>query len=520
MGTISYRVVVACLTAVALIGCSSSTGGTGTGGGAAAGGGSAGVGGGAGVDSGSGGGTMFPDGGGTVAQAAFCPAYAAAMCDRDKACHFLDQDQNPECVARVSAQCNALLNRVTSGLRGYDAAAAFACVGIAKNYPCSNLGNITSTGVVLAHPCLTGFGTGLVDPGGLCVSTLDCSNGYCQTAAPGCSACRAYAKAGALCTSSVQCDPQTTSKCLPGFADGGTSDGGTRVCVPKKPDGLPCDVNVDCVSAKCNFNGFLPDAGPDVCGFRNVGEACANVADCVATAYCKGLNSGSLIPGICTHRIASGGPCTVELEDTSDGCPSTEACLGGVCKLSGWQMLNEVCAFSYQCTPALYCELSPDGGDYGGCLARVGPGSMCSADRSGPNPICLSGSTCRANDAGSTCVALSSAGGSCADNRNCKELLQCSPTAGDAGTCTTYSMAGSNCDAGTIVCANGIAANGFCAVIDAGAGQPVLRTCSSLGGSGSGCTSNAQCSSSRCIGGDGGFSSTANPGTCAMACLP
>jgi hypothetical protein len=540
VNVVSYRVVVACLVAVALAGCSSSGSGSGsgggTGGGAGVGGGNAGggtgVGGGntgggnagGGAGGGTGGGTSA-DGGGTVTQASFCTDYSKAYCDRDQACNFLDQAQYADCIARIGAQCDGAIKRITAGLRTYDPGAAFACVASVKADVCSAGRNLGSTGTAYTYPCLTALGAPAAAPGSLCLTTADCANGFCQTAPPACSSCKAYSGAGVLCTAGAQCDPKTTSgTCPTGFADGGLADGGFRACQGKLPDGTPCfDFGASCLSDKCNYNSFLPDAGPDVCGFRMIGQACADYEDCVAGAYCKGLDSSNDVWGTCTARIASGSPCTIEIEDPSDGCPTTNVCLGGNCKAPGSQMLNDPCTSATHCIAALYCEPSGDGGLVGNCLTRAPLGSPCSTVASGPNPVCVANTTCSAADAGTVCVAptpLSSLGNSCANNSACKELLQCNPNAGDAGTCAVYTMAGGNCDAGTTVCANGNTALGFCQATDAGAGLPVLRTCSNLGGNGAACTSTVQCTSGRCQAADGGTGSTLNPGTCAVSCLP
>lgn len=575
----SYRVVVACLVAVALAGCSGNggtaagggnggAGGAGVGGGNAgggAGGGNAGGGAGggaAGGGAGGGGGTVFTDGGGTVTQSTFCADFTKAYCDRDQACNFLDQAQYADCLARAAAQCTAGLGRVTAGLRTYDPAVAFACIGQVKNDPCSAGRNFFPTGGAFVYSCLSNLGPGAAAAGSVCFGSADCATGYCQTNAPQCATCKAFVAQGMpcdslnLCNTAMNtnfcktvsdggrvcspysnvgdfcnvssCHPTTTAGCATGLLDGGLVDGGMRTCQPLAPDGTFCDANRTCVSNYCNWNSRLADAGTDVCGYKPLGQLCADEEDCNVTAnYCKGLDDrvATFVPGTCTARIPTGGACSIELVDFTDGCMTGQVCLAGNCKAPGMQMLNQACTLSSQCIPALYCETVTDGG-FGVCLTRAAAGASCSTTAAGPDPLCIAGTTCTApGDGGvSSCVApamLSSVGGPCNNNNaGCKDLLQCNGVPADAGTCGTYAMAGANCDAGTVVCANGNTSLGFCSVIDAGAGTPTLRTCSNTLGTGTGCTSNAQCTSGRCIGADGGFVGTLNPGTCQTTCIP
>jgi len=564
VNVVSLRAFVACMAAVSLVGCGSSGGSTGGGaggaGGAAAGGGTGTGGSGTGAG---GGGMVFTDGGGLTTQATFCADYTKAYCDREQACMFLDQAQYADCAARVATQCATAFVRITSGLRTYVPEQGFACIGAVKADACSTGRNILGGGALSSYSCLTSLGVPAGMPGNTCLGSTDCiaavahcafgagadcrtckayvpqgmpcdssSNlcktadayNYCKTQGDGGRECQLHANVGGNCSGVSVCNPLTTGGCINGLADGGTGDGGTRTCLALRPDGTGCNMHPRCVAKYCNYNSRIGDAGPDVCGYRVVGQSCGDTEDCNTQNYCKGLVDVApqpFVPGICAARIGSGGACVVEATDISDGCQSGEICLGGICRVGGNQMLNQPCGQSSDCVASLYCETVTDGGS-GTCVARAAAGQPCSPAVSGPNPLCVAGTTCPAvTDGGITVCAsptpLSSLGGGCASNTNCKGLLQCN-AGSDGGTCGTYAMAGSNCDAGTVVCTNGNTALGFCAAIDAGTGVS-LRTCSNPIGNAGACTSAGQCASGRCVNPDGGFGSTINPGNCAMACL-
>lgn len=507
---------------------------------------------------------MFTDGGGLTTRASFCTDFTKAYCDREIACNFLDQVLYADCVARVTTVCTAALSRSVSGVRTYEPQIGFACIGTVKADACAAGPNfVEPTGSTYSYLCLTNLGSAAALPGATCLGFGDCvtdagfcapsvggncrtckayvpqgmpcdfstnlcntinSFNYCKTQGDGGRECQPYASAGASCAASTICHPTATAGCSPGLSDGGTGDGGTRKCLALYPDGTECDDNGLCATQYCNYNSKLGDAGADVCGYRSVGQSCGFVQDCNKQNFCKGLvaGSGPFVAGVCTPRIASGGACVVEAQDLTDGCQVGELCFGGTCRAPGMQMLNQPCTVSSHCIPTLYCEPTADGGS-GMCTARATVGQACSTAASGPNPICVSGTTCPVIvDAGtSVCTApapLNSIGGTCNSTANCKDLLQC-VRGSDGGTCGPLSMAGSNCDAGTTICANGNTSLGFCAVIDAGTGVS-LRTCSNLIGSAGTCTTASQCSSGRCLSTDGGTGSTVNPGTCAMSCLP
>jgi hypothetical protein len=526
--------------------------GGGTGGGEATGG----SGGGFDVDSGvgggsSGGGTATGGGGGTIAPfdagvtidlATFCDAWASASCDRESTCQNLDPAQGMTCLARVKDECNTWQRHVTAGVFRYDPAQGGACVAATRVFSCLlgrgfNGGALTfdfGNGPAACDPLLTGVGIA----GTPCTTNGDCAAGFtcagggtacrtcavlptvgqvcnpfnggncfdsaCRGVSDGGTECVAFAQADQLCTGPTSCDPDTTRGCGPT-----PSDGGSRLCLARLLDGVPCGMSDGCQSGYCN-NGHRTDAGVRTCGTIALGLPCGAQADCSAAAFCNGLTLTT--PGLCASRIALGAACTIQRQaDPNDGCADGALCFENVCKpRNHQQQLGQSCRTgSLDCAMGGWCPPLPNDAGYPLCTAQVTAGAACASSAE-----CRAGLRCTNN----VCQPLASAGQQCFAQQQCKDLLTCPLV--DAGmgffACTPLVSPGGNCTASGTTCASGTdnGQGGFCER-DAG-----LGTCSALLAEGGDCGANAQCASGRCLREDAGVVTAPARGQCQPSCVP
>lgn len=493
-------------------------------------------------------GTAPTDAGTFVDANQFCDLWAAAYCDREARCLFLDSAQNTTCLARVKDACATYQRFVTAGVYRYDTAVGAACINATGNLACAVGRGFTGgalnfdlgQGPAACDPLLVGVGVA----GTPCTSTADCAAGFTCPAANGSTACRActaipsigqvcnpvlntpcfnascrsagdggnecfaYALAGQPCTATSQCDPATTTSCGPL-----PSDGGARLCVSKETDGITCASSATCLTGYCNA-GNRTDAGVRTCGTVADGRACGSANDCVSGSFCEGLVVNSR-PGTCRPRLALGAPCTItRAGDGNDGCAEGGACFDGVCKpRANLQQVGQQCrSTTADCANGGYCPNLPNDGGYPSCLAQGLAGANC-----GSSAECQPGLRCTNN----TCQPLSSAGQPCLAAQQCKGALSCPLV--DAGlgffACTPLASPGSDCSVSGITCASGVdnGQGGFCAR-DGGFTGP--GTCSAPLMVGGDCGSNAQCASGRCLTADGGAVGLNTRGTCATPCVP
>lgn len=450
--------VAGCAGAPAIDAGTGAGGGTGgdTGGGTAggAGGGEADAGGGAGGGSGGGG------GGGSVTmpipRGQYCEEFAKVRCARFQACNQLDQLQWFACLAELKAACDAVHREVDAGLLTYDPAAGGACVAALPAWPC-----VARNSLPLECATARVYGPNR-DAGQLCEQNANCRGGFCPSLGGACRSCKGFADAGARCDAANVCDPGAAS-CARGV------DGGF-VCAPFLTTGAGC-------------------GAADVCG---------------PSGFCDGLGrlfDGGISFGTCQPRLAPGAAC--KNGEFDDGCASG-TCLDGVCSAPAPYSLDAgaECEQTPQCAPNLFCR--GDGGVLrdGRCAPRflIANGPCNGADQ------CIATASCRI-DAG-TCAPLAPAGAACAVDADCKQFLDCV-----LGRCEQHLTAGSRC-ANASRCITSSGAPALC-VFDGGFSD--AGTCTDPFPNGATCPSNDSCASGRCLGPDGGFSSS--PRTCRAACF-
>jgi hypothetical protein len=513
-----------------------------------------GEGGGAGGAGGEGGGSAGPDAG--PGPDAFCEDLAGARCARELACGRLGVAQLGACLDFERAVCGGLARRADAGVRSFQPTEAAACLAELGAAPCWLTG---------ARPlvCADVFAPAS-PPGGPCETSDDCRDSHCSGAgSAGCARCVAFGDAGEPCGAARPC--AAGLGCPPGFADGGATGGGPRLCrtigAPAAPGALcgaldPCDGAL----GECRTP---TDGGPARCeALPTVGEPCDE--GCRA-AYCNPspADGGG---ATCEPLMPAGAPCTRAAQCVDLFCNRSDLLDGGA-RTCGAVALAQPCAAVTDCGPSGYCRglrLPDDGGFTPGvCAERVLAGAPCASEQlddgcAAAGASCLDG-RCRRPafdlDAGAECAgpgqclaalycpdaghpivkatcaprvgaaerclradwcadglacdltsqrcgALAAEGEACA-SRECTAFLACVLDPVDAGSaCASLRAPGAGCGASG-QCALGA----FCAT-DAG----VCRA--TLAGS-QPCNGNHECESGACAGADGG-----SVGSCVAACFP
>jgi hypothetical protein len=251
----------------------------------------------------------------------------------------------------------------------------------------------------------------LVQTGGACLDSLECQGGSCVVQ-NGCGQCVAWAPTGGVCDGSgkpeLTCDPTVH------WCDGGT-------CAQKKQPGSRCGSDVECVfdyvcvDGRCGDHPRIKEG--DHCGPGQ--PPCRDGLFCDSTGLCTKLlaaGAGCSVPDGCQYGLVCvagscaawsdvDGACTVANDPkAATGCPSTQRCVGGSCKLVDGQ--HETLA---------------------------GPDRRCNADSD-----CQRGLWCQ----GGLCAYRAGAGGGCLANDACVEQLTCDPTLRECSA-TGVSCAGS-----------------------------------------------------------------------------
>jgi hypothetical protein len=166
--------------------------------------------------------------------------------------------------------------------------------------------------------------------------------------------CKSVAS-GTSCGVCVGADPTPDLSPCGSCKDSFYCDTSTNTCIAKTPQGGACDQNYSCLDRPCFDH---------TCDYQKLGGSCVFSTDCHADAFCKGgsfmrgpiTSPPTIVYGVCTARIATGGACTDQQID--DGCAEKDAsCLQGVCKVVSPHSLaeGEVCDAQVQCAPPLFC---------------------------------------------------------------------------------------------------------------------------------------------------------------------
>lgn len=430
--------------------------------------------------------------GGATTSAQFCTDFADAWCAQDERCGWLLAAQRPECLTRVTADCESR-KRLNLAVREFSPTAATECVAAVRGWNCREHRNVDTSGVLYAWAaeCAGVFAQGKVPRAGRCASSADCLSGFCSLGGADCAICTEFVPLGGQCltsaTSTLRCDGRSafcnagtctalvaegqgpctstiqcagSTSCASGLSDGGLADGGVRRCLPKLAVGAPCTGGSECASTWCANNQCQ---GPIA-----LGATCASIGDLCADG------------GVCLD-----GQCRVRREDGA---------------------LHSECRSSLDCLASTFC--ARDGGVVGTCETRLDDGQPCGANQN----ACLQGHVCVPGT--NVCAPVSGEGQPClvhAGNQGaldwlqCGSFLMCNP---DGGVCTRWASNGADCSPAQVICGEG------------GSSCSAANQCAPLTAQGAACTTSRLCASGRCRAADGGFASTANPGTCTAACLP
>ncbi len=329
---------------------------------------------------------------------AWCDTWALERCRRDVRCGRLGEQEEPSCLWRERAACDAtaLLRGVAENRLQFLSSEAARCLdGYAVG---SCFGDPEACALVFQ---------GLVSAGEACVIEAECSVGsYCLTAEPVCPhRCHAYRALGETCNGwDAQCDP-SAGHCALG-------DGG-YVCSPLGGPQSPCSSDAMCRAELACIGGGC------VQRLAKLGEPCGTTNGfplCEATAFCVPQN-GSSTAGACQRRVGVGGACV-----NGQGCLPNLRCSSlyrtGTCLPLATR--GEKCTHSGECQRELHCRaksatcepLPADGGDCGftGSQFRCAAGHYCDF-LSGPSDYrcralepngqeCAYDGVCQTNDCG------------------------------------------------------------------------------------------------------------------------
>lgn len=470
--------------------------GGGDGGGVAGGGAGEGGGAGGGVGGGTGGGGGEPA---NLPLAEYCDQHARARCEKIGACGYVQPSQLNACVTQLRSQCIAKeAPRAAAGEVFFDGTMGAKCVQAISAAICVdvwsfNVGACSELSLTEPHR----------EPGQGCRASLNCFSAQCVVpSGSACGVCRHLRGLGELCTGVLnsgvfQCHPGS-GFCPSGLPDGGTFDGGRRVCTAFSTPGVPCDevdskcdpfsfcatldggarrcaykrtdgsacgASFECQSGNC-FSQKQIDGGVNSCKRVGPGEACWLPSDCGGGLTCH-PESKTCVPVIAIRSVTDGGACISQMhcahgfycESSSDRCMPRRAfgacsypqygnleCADGYqCDVDGscraLEPVGGPCAFGFQCSFPLWCPQprtdggASDGGvTYGRCMPPVALGGDCTA----ANPLCLAGTFCDTRpDAGApwTCVGLLPDGAACSASAQCASAVCSQGVCGPVPVC-------------------------------------------------------------------------------------
>ncbi len=143
-----------------------------------------------------------------------------------------------------------------------------------------------------------------------CHAASWCYSGYCNVLILGglCS-CNPYLPSETVCDDDQYC------AMAPGYP----------VCLPKMSNGLPCNLNVECLSGHCLKDPLI--------GLGGACTQCVDDADCKADEFCE--------VGVCHAKL-----------DPNKPCLNDNMCKSGLCKLG----LCAECSDNSQCPSDKFCE--------------------------------------------------------------------------------------------------------------------------------------------------------------------
>jgi MYXO-CTERM domain-containing protein len=245
----------------------------------------------------------------------------------------------------------------------------------------------------------------------------------------------------------------------------------------------------------------------ELSGVGLLGSACSDVSECLSKNCVDGVCCNSLCLGACdacSAALSTGpdGTCS----PSKDGSLGAPACAGGVlcngqdavCPAAGTCVADSDCAPDYYCSSDSHCSVRKS---QGAACAPLQGGDCKQADcRVCQSGFCSDGVCCD--------EACSSSCDVCSKGLGASQDGLCSLAA--AGYDGTPSCASIKCSGVSATCPLECEVDAQCKVAESC--NPVTKTCDPVGGTGSACKSNSQCTSGICA--DGFCCNVACNGAC------
>lgn len=276
-----------------------------------------------------------------VAAKDFVEAYASAVCDHAVLCYAAASYLGASCVADVKRSFGEdVTAAIEAGHITYDEDAAGVCIAGIAATEC--LAEQASDATLAA--CLKAL-TGKVATGAPCAGTYECAEGVCPSVTgdecP--TVCAPVALQGEACSNLAgpTCDVRRGLRCSSG------------TCVVPAAKDSACVDNDGCESG-------LVCVG-NVCGPRRpTGAGCAKDSSCAPGNYCIADSDEG---GLCAERLALGGECGLDVQNTSAAFRHVQCLDGFTCKGAG--LTNEGVSIAGSCSLAseegASCTVEPDG---------------------------------------------------------------------------------------------------------------------------------------------------------------
>ncbi len=393
-----------------------------------------------------------------------------------------------------------------AGVSGTPSCAPYLCAGSGGGCPssCTIDGNCASGSFCSGGACITKLANGQTCGGPNQCASGKCVDSYC---------------CNADCTGNCdRCDVAGSLGTCTLVAAGG---GGAPACTPYVCGGASaacpasCTMDAECASAYyCN--------GATCTAKHANGVGCSTAVECSSGFCADGVCCSSACGGTCDVCNAQPGTCT-----TPGGLPGSPTCAPYLC-VAGSATCPNSCSADAQCAAGSFCNGT-------NCVPLQGSGSVCARGAQCTSGYCVDGVCCQTACAGGcdvcnvvpgscTVVALHTAG----SNPSCAPYL-CDGTAGscpnrctidddcgggyfcNSGTCTPTLGNASSCTS-TRQCSSGFCVSNICC---ASACTGACQTCSAQPGtcttSGGGAPGSPSCTPYLCNG-----ASTSCPSTCSI----
>jgi hypothetical protein len=376
-----------------------------------------------------------------IAQA--CAALVTAECQQRAACGPVNLDACLRGVDRCSTFFGEMTRRkVEQGYLVWDPSQLAACVASPGTHSCVT-GSFTWSPACrdLVRPNRTLGQACFPEEEHLNPST--CVTGWCPEGhgetGPCPAACKAFRAQGERCGDAEPCDTGlqcSKGTCVPparvGEACGETACGSGLWCAPQRAGGSACAVQAGAGTA-CDFD---PSCQSGLClnGMCAVdsalGQRCNDSDQCGKGNVCTvvPVNDTGTLQLRCSARLPLGSPC-----DRDDVCALGAICEGNRCVTSAPAAAGQPC-FRSTCQAGSFCGRTTNT-----CLAKSSAGGTCSNDRNDERfDACAAGLSCSATN---TCQPVAAPGAACSEAVRCPETYYCGPQ----NTCAPKQAWGSSC---------------------------------------------------------------------------